>query len=273
MQYTTKSSFKQEYYNTQIPLEPEKVQLIIKSFEDGEYLYHENYNEHPTVTQNGKGASIWNFIHTELASNFKIPGYQTGIISRDIWDLLYVYDEKTHYLYTFMRDANFTNIQKRQKSRQLYHYSNVLSRLNAELLGTYQIPYEQMSFLDLDGIDEKVEAKLESLFKNMVSGIEGHIERYALVLVNCRRGQVKSIECVIPIAYTNPIYREDWSEFIKAEYDTEDYNVIEACPDVEEIALYANDKDIDLIAKAESVEGEDIDLVARAEEQDKEQQK
>ena len=43
------------YYNNKIPFEQDKIELVIKSFEDGEYLYIENYREHPTVTQNGKG--------------------------------------------------------------------------------------------------------------------------------------------------------------------------------------------------------------------------
>ena len=47
----------------------------------------------------------------------------------------------------------------------------------------------------------------------MVGEINDDIERYALVLVDCKRGEVKHIECVIPIAYMNPMYREDWSEY------------------------------------------------------------
>ena len=44
--------------------------LFIKSFEDGEYMYYEKFREHPTVTQNGKGAAIWNEIHTQISNNF-----------------------------------------------------------------------------------------------------------------------------------------------------------------------------------------------------------
>ena len=69
-------------YNKKIPLEQEKIQLIIKSFEDGEFEYRENYKEHPTVTQNGRGAAIWNNIHTQIVHNFSIHGFKTGKISR-----------------------------------------------------------------------------------------------------------------------------------------------------------------------------------------------
>lgn len=239
------------YYNNKIPFEQDKIELVIKSFEDGEYLYIENYREHPTVTQNGKGAAIWNNIYTQLASNFKIPGYQTGKISRGFWDLLYLYDEETKYLYTFMREDNFKNLQSGRKRDKLFHYSNVLSRLNGELVGTYEIPYEQLSFLAEINVDEETDTKLEALLKDMTSSINGDIERYALVLVECKRGEVKGIECVIPIAYTNPMYREDWSEYIKAEYEMLEYDVQETCPDDEAIILYTNNEDIDLSVKTE----------------------
>lgn len=239
------------YYNNKIPFEQDKIELVIKSFEDGEYLYIENYREHPTVTQNGKGAAIWNNIYTQLASNFKIPGYQTGKISRGFWDLLYLYDEETKYLYTFMREDNFKNLQSGRKRDKLFHYSNVLSRLNGELVGTYEIPYEQLSFLAEINVDEETDTRLETLVKDMTSSINGDIERYALVLVECKRGEVKGIECVIPIAYANPMYREDWSEYIKAEYEMPEYDVQETRPDDEAIILYTNNEDIDLSVKTE----------------------
>lgn len=239
------------YYNNKVPFEQDKIELVIKSFEDGEYLYLENYREHPTITQNGKGATIWNNIYTQLASNFKIPGYQTGKISRGFWDLLYLYDEETKYLYTFMREDNFKNLQSSRKSDKLFHYSNVLSRLNGKLVGTYEIPYEQLSFLKDINIDEETDTKLETLLSDMISSVNGDIERYALILVECKKGEVKGIECVIPIAYANPMYREDWSEYIKADYEMPEYDIQETRPDDEAIILYTNNEDIDLSIKTE----------------------
>lgn len=246
-------------YNKKIPLEQDKIQLIIKSFEDGEFEYTENYNDHPTVTQNGKGASIWNNIYTQLVNNFSMPGYQTGIISRGrLWDLIYIYDENTRYLYTFMRDKNFISLHKGDMSKKLYHYSNVLSRLNGELLGTYEPQYQQMSFVELISIDDETDTKLETVLQTMIKGINGDIERYAIVLVDCRRGEVKNIECVIPIAYEEPMYREDWSECIRAEYQTENYHVEETLPDDDMMLLYTTNSDINLsIRRDESTERKD----------------
>ena len=233
-------------YNKKIPLEQDKIQMIIKSFEDGEFQYTENFKEHPTVTQNGRGAAIWNNIHTQLVKNFSVEGFKTGKIARGPWELIYLFDEKSKYLYTFMRDKNYVNLHKGNMEDKLYHYSNILSRLNGSLLGTYEPENQQLSFIDSFVIDCDTDTKLESLLRAMVGEINDDIERYALVLVDCKRGEVKHIECVIPIAYMNPMYREDWSEYINAEYVTENYHVEETLPDDDAVMLYETNSDINL---------------------------
>lgn len=233
-------------YNKKIPLEQDKIRLLIKSFEDGEFVYDEKFREHPTITRNGKGAAIWNEIHTQISQNFVSNDYQIGQISRGLWSLVYLYDRKTKYLYTFMRDENFRNLHKKGIDDQLFHYSNVMSRLNAELLGIYEPPYKQLSFVQSVNLDDEIDTKLAALLETMISTVEGDIERYAIVLVNTIRGTVKEIKCVIPIACADPIYVEDWSEYISAEYNTDDYEVAETIPNTDEIILYQNDEDIDL---------------------------
>ena len=241
-------------YNKKIPIEQENISLIIKSFEDGEFEYFENFKEHPTVTKNGRGGTIWNHIHTQLVNNFDKKGFKTGIIERGFWELVYLFDEKTKYLYTFMRSDNFSNLHNKKLSDKLFHYSNVLSRLNGNLLGTYTPENQQLSFFDEVTIDVETDSKLESLLKLMLSNIDDIVERYAIVLVACKHGEVKNIECVIPIAYMNPMYREDWSEFVSAEYDTTIYHVEETLPEEEEMAMYNTDSDIILSVRSDDNE-------------------
>lgn len=218
-------------YNKKIPIEQESIRLMIKSFEDGDYEYRENFREHPTVTQNGRGAAIWNNIHTQLVNNFSGDDYQSGKIARGPWSLIYVYDRKSKYLYTFMREANFNNLQKGKKSDHLYHYSNILSRLNDELLGQYQPEYKQMSLFNDVSFDDDVDKRLGELLNEMINSIDGEISRYAIVLADCSRGVVNEIECVIPMAYSAPMYREDWNEYIQPDFDTSGFNVKETKPD------------------------------------------
>ena len=233
-------------YNKKIPLEQDKIQLLIKSFEDGEFMYYEKFREHPTITQNGKGAAIWNEIHTQISKNFTSDVFQIGQISRGLWSLVYLYDKRTKYLYTFMRDENFRSLHKKGIDDQLFHYSNVLSRLNAELLGTYEPLYEQLSFIKTFNLKGDIDTKLAALLETMINTVEGDIERYAIILVNTNRGNVKEIKCIIPIAYAEPMYIEDWTEYISAEYNTDDYEVDETIPTEDEIVLYENDEDIEL---------------------------
>lgn len=233
-------------YNKKIPLEQDKIHLLIKSFEDGEFMYYEKFREHPTITQNGKGAAIWNEIHTQISKNFTSDVFQIGQISRGLWSLVYLYDKRTKYLYTFMRDENFRSLHKKGIDDQLFHYSNVLSRLNAELLGTYEPLYEQLSFIKTFNLKGDIDTKLAALLETMINTVEGDIERYAIILVNTNRGNVKEIKCIIPIAYAEPMYIEDWTEYISAEYNTDDYEVDETIPTEDEIVLYENDEDIEL---------------------------
>lgn len=245
-------------YNTKIPLKQDKIQLIIKSFEDGEFEYAENFKDHPTVTQNGRGAAIWNNIFTQLVKNFSLPGYKTGAIVRGPWELIYIFDESTKYLYTFMRETNFANLHKGNMLDKLYHYSHILSRLNGKLLGTYEPEYEQMSFIDTVSITEDTDMKLEAMLQAMINTINDDIERYAIVLVDCNHGVVKQIECVIPVAYMSPLYREDWTEHIKAEYTTESYHVEETTLGDDAAKLYAMNSDINLSIRSDEVEIKEI---------------
>ena len=242
-------------YDKKIPLGQDKIQLIIKSFEDGEFEYTENFKEHPTVTQNGRGAAIWNNIHTQLVRNFSIKGFKTGKISRGSWKLIYLFDEESKYLYTFMRDSNFINLHKGKMEDKIYHYSNILSRLNGSLLGTYELQNQQISLFDSFAIDCDTDTKLESLLQDMVSEISDNIERYVLVLVDCKQGEVKSIESVIPIAYMNPMYREDWSKYISAEYSTESYHVEETLLADDAVKLYEMNADINLSLRMDNAKG------------------
>jgi hypothetical protein len=211
-------------YSTRIPIKQEDIWSIIQSFEDGYYEYFELEKEHPTTTHNGRGASIWNHIFTQLEKHFRTEGYQVNKIQRGLWEVLYVYDEASNFLYTYMRYKNFVNLQNKKPENKLFHYCNVLSRLNGKLLGTYEPEYEQMSFgLEKTIIDEEAEQKLAELLSEMINSIKGKVEMYALVLVQQEKGKVRDIECKIPVENLNSIYTESWKEFIGTDYDMDEY--------------------------------------------------
>ncbi|MDF2586657.1 MAG: phiCD27 1 [Anaerocolumna sp.] len=250
-------------YNTKIPIKQGDIRHIIQSFEDGYYEYFELEKEHPTTTHNGRGASIWNHIFTQLDKHFKTDGYQVNKIQRGLWEVLYVYDESSYYLYTYMRYKNFINLQNKEPENRLFHYCNVLSRINGKLLGTYEPENEQMSFgLEKTIIDEEADQKLTELLNEMIYSIKGKIETYALVLVNQEKGKVRDIECKIPIENLDSIYTESWNEFIGTDYDMDEY--INEFEDIElqdtEILLTAKqDNVLSIYSHVDLSEKEDID--------------
>jgi hypothetical protein len=240
-------------YTTKVPLNQDNIKLFIKSFEDGDFEHYEQERDHPTITHNGRGASIWNNIFTQIEKNFTKEGFQVNTLSRGPWELAYVYDENTKYLYTFMRSKNFVNLQKRSPEDKIFHYCSILSRLNGELLHTYQPEFEQISFGLLKVIDGGTDIILSELLNSMLTKIDGDVERYALVLVEQERGIVTNIECIIPIEGMSKLYTESWKEYIGVAYDTTETNVEEAEPVENDIILFMKDTDIKLEAKEESV--------------------
>lgn len=250
-------------YNIPIPIKQEDIRFIIQSFEDGYYEYFEKEKEYPTVTHNGQGAAIWNHIFTQIEKHFKRDGYQVNKIKRGLWEVLYVYDESSKYLYTYMRYNNFFTVQNKKPSDKLFYYGNVLSRLNGKLKGTYEPEYEQMCCFGLNNsiVDEETDKKLQELLAAMISSINGEIELYAIVLVQQEKGKIKDIECKIPIENLNSIYTESWIEYIGTSYETDDYKfeIVDTQPEDSEILISAKDDKIIPISTNIDISGkEDI---------------
>jgi len=235
-------------YRTKIPLNQDDIKLIIRSFEDGEFEYHDVFREHPTTTSNGQGSAIWNHIFTQLERNFTKEGFQVGKIRRSwLWEFIYIYQEQTGYLYTFMRRQNYKTLLKSSIETFEYHYCTILSRLNGKLLKTYQPDCEQMSFGNFSSINESDCPKLNEMLEEMIGKVDGEVERYALVLVNQLNGAVTDIECIIPIENRTSLYRESWKEFIGAQYTTDEFYVEAIEPEVSEIFLFDREADLDII--------------------------
>lgn len=240
-------------YTTKIPLHQDEIKLIIRSFEDGDFEYFELEKEHPTTTHNGRGAAIWNNIFTQIEKNFNKKGFQVNTIRRGPWELACLYDEKSKYLYTFMRNDNFLILRNRKSGKKLYHYCSILGRINEKLSKTYRPEYEQMSFALTNHINEEDNENLNKILNEMVSKIKGEIVMYALVLIEQKRGIITNAECVIPIEGINTIYRESWKEFVGVNYDIEEAKYDDEQPIESEILLFNKETKPKLIDKEEVI--------------------
>lgn len=241
-------------YTTKIPIHQENIRAIIESFQDGEFNYWENFKEHPTTTHNGRGATIWNEIFTELEKKFTKEGFQTGKFNRGFWQVLFIYEEKTQYLYTFMRYKNFVTLRNKSPKNRLMHYCNLLSKINGKLMGTYQIENEQLSFVPNIFSDNSVDTEVQEILNKMLSKIQGEVERYAIVLVQQERGKVQDIECKIPIEGLDSIYTESWKKYIEFQYEDENYDSELLETEETEILLFNNEKcNLEIVQKKEEI--------------------
>ena len=243
-----------EYYRKKIPIGEKDIRKIIRSFEDAEYLYNEMQKEHPTRTHNARGHLLWDFIFTELDKNFMQVGYQVNTIKRGLWHALYIYDENSKYLYTFMRYKNFTNLQNKKPENTLSHYVNILSKLNDNLKETYQPVYEQMSFFKELPLDEDTDNELKKLLEEMTSKIIGEIERYAIVVVDQQKGKVQDIQCIIPTFNLDTMYSESWNEFINVHYEYETSVIEPVAQENAEINLEFKEHPINLTLKEQKTQ-------------------
>lgn len=205
-------------YNAPIPLQQAEKYLIIKSIQDGDYEDREIRKEHPTRTHNGRGASIWNHINTQIDKNFNNDKFLVGSIWRGGWELVYLYDRSTKYLYTLMRGKNYTGLKNKKLADTVNHYSNLLSVLNGELLNNYEKENEQYSFGLPQHFDYDTSDQVEKALNTIISSINGEILCYCLILFEQQNGIVNHIEVKIPVFGMSSVYTEDWSEFIKPQY-------------------------------------------------------
>ena len=197
---------------------------------------------------------LWDLIFTELDKNFKQVGYQVDTIKRGLWQALYIYDENSNYLYTFMRYKNFTNLQNKKPENKLFHYVNVLSKLNDNLKGMYKPEYEQISFFEELPLDEDTDIQLRKLLEEMLSKIKGEIERYAIVVVDQQKGKVQDIQCIIPTFNLETMYSESWNEFINVHYEYETSVIEPAAQENAEINLVFKEHPINLTLKEQKTQ-------------------
>lgn len=116
-----------------------------------------------------------------------------------------------------MRSKNLKNLRNKRENN-IYHYLNVLSKLNDELEGRYQLNDEQLCLFEDEIFDREINDKLEKILNNMIKSFDGDIVRYALITFEQNCGNVTNIAGIIPVKGINDVYQEDWSECISAEY-------------------------------------------------------
>lgn len=149
-----------EYYREKIPLDSYIIKLIVKSIENADYLYQNYLLEEKFPTNNGSEGAKWNYINREVKKDLEAGRYQIDVLCRGPWKFLGIYDRKTRYFYTLMREKNLMSLRKSPNTK-LFHYVNALSRLNEGLRSKYRIENEQLSLFPNMMYDKDGEENLD----------------------------------------------------------------------------------------------------------------
>lgn len=62
-------------------------------------------------TNNSEASRIWDFLNTDLCKFFNSGDCMAYSTKRGPWKMIMVYEKSTGYLYTFMREKRFSEIQ------------------------------------------------------------------------------------------------------------------------------------------------------------------
>jgi hypothetical protein len=128
------------------------------------------------------------------------------------------------------RDENYKSLRN-QKDKRLLHYFNAFSKLNACLLGQYEVKQYQYSFFNeyLIYDDPDIINMLGADLTKMLRDFNEEIKRFVLVCFSQREDKVEKIYAEVPVYGFRTVYTELWNYVLGAEYDTmtndKDHNI------------------------------------------------
>ncbi len=157
---------------------------------------------------NSYGARIWDLINRNTDLAFKNDASViTGITTRGPWKLRPIFDKKTGFIFTIMREERFYSLRKESLNRKHY-ISELACGLNHNLEGF------QQTLLEKPHIDEKIIATIEKI-SNDLSLSYDMIKKHAIILFSSTEDILKSVRCIM----INPMFEEcvsvSWNHFIK----------------------------------------------------------
>lgn len=208
-------------YDVKIPLDRKYINIFVSAIESADYLYRNYMLEEEFPTDNGSEGAKWNYINKLVKTGLSEDRFQIEVLYRGPWKFLGIYDRKTKYFYTLMREKNL-NMLRRNAMCKLFHYTNALSKLNDRLKNGYTVENEQLCLFPGMMYDEEGEELLEKILNTLIKKIDGTIKCYVLIAFDISHGQVTNIKGVVPSIGMNYFKEEDWTDFLSATYSEDD---------------------------------------------------
>lgn len=174
-------------------------------------LIKEDVRRYRLRTRNGNAGRVWDFLNTSLCESLDSPDCMTYVVNRGPWEMVIVYEKKTKWIYTIMREARFASIRHNTPKRRRMHYLDMFTRhFNRDLLASIgQIHMFTKEFSDESELSELVGKMLYAL---RVDGAV--IDRHVLVLFDSRNHQLTSIRAVMIDSNLDIVAEENWTSSI-----------------------------------------------------------
>ncbi len=171
-------------------------------------------NSYGLPTQNGTPGRIWDLIHRNVINTFNLDNIIAKPTKRGGWGLVPIFDKKTGFIYTLMREKRFDEIKKELPTRRRANYTDALTNhLNKNLR-----PAEKQLLLfptkKRFEDQEYIKRTVDKIFEDL--SIPGEIvKRHAIILFDSNHYELLSLRCCIVNSNLEIVTSENWSKYIK----------------------------------------------------------
>lgn len=197
-----------------IPLSTEHKQTVLEALSSAIRIEaQEIQTEFKLETFNSKHFLKWDLANRNVIRNISNDRFTCVKYKRGPWELIFLHDTETNYLYSLMRQKRFFQLQDRSKYDQL-HYIDALAALNN---GTKPIKgFQQLTLFEAE--NEVWTDKAKALLSDMLGELQGIIRQFVLITFTADKDTVSSAFAYIPTPELQIAHEENWSEHIPFDY-------------------------------------------------------
>lgn len=165
---------------------------------------------------NGLHQLSWAFLYTRVSREVLDGEVLAEKRRRGPWPFTVVFDSNSKYLYILMKKKRFKYLSNTYLFRKKPHYIDAASSLNSDVdqMGFKGYQY-QMEWLP----DLEKEEKLQEMLKDLLKEQYKEARKLIIITFAIHKGELESVNAILPSPNLDIVYEEDWSNYIEVEYD------------------------------------------------------
>lgn len=204
---------------------------IVSSIKNGLYETQSKYNSGSDSFKNARHFVKMDDIANNIVESFE-SNYDFQIIKfpRGSYKLPLLYDKTKNIIYSFMSSSKFKELIDR-KDHSHVHYFDVFVTFNKKL----SIKKRQLALFE--NLHETNLHKINNVKNQLVQMIGREPKKYITIVFDMDGFRLLSVEAVLTSEYMEIAYKEDWSDFIKIDYNDLAYEDEEELDDFDELPI------------------------------------